>query len=191
MNGETAERKKEARARAAERLDMLSDADWKRISAGIAHGVLSHIWYREAKCVFCFVGAGRETDTRMILQDALAAGKTLCVPRCRRGGVMEACRIGSLSDLRPGFFSIPEPDQNAPAVPREQIDLILVPCLAATPKGVRLGRGGGYYDRYLEGYHGHTLLLCPKALLFEDLPSDVWDRPAEHVLTEDGEAFQG
>ena len=39
----------------------------------------------------------------------------------------------------------------------------------------RLGRGGGYYDRFLAHYKGAGLLLCPEALLLDELPCDDWD----------------
>jgi len=66
--------------------------------------------------------------------------------------------------------------------------LALVPCLAASRDGVRLGRGGGYYDRFLAHYKGAGLLLCPEALLLDKLPCDDWDArfAPENILTEKG-----
>ena len=66
--------------------------------------------------------------------------------------------------------------------------LALVPCLAASRDGVRLGRGGGYYDRFLAHYKGAGLLLCPEALLLDELPCDDWDArfAPENILTEKG-----
>ncbi len=57
--------------------------------------------YQEAQTVFCFVGTDREIDTRPILEDALAAGKTLCVPLCTEPGRMESRQITDLSQLDP------------------------------------------------------------------------------------------
>ena len=64
----------------------------------------------------------------------------------------------------------------------------LVPCLAVSRDGVRLGRGGGYYDRFLAYYKGAGLLLCPEALLLDELPCDDWDArfAPENILTEKG-----
>ena len=66
--------------------------------------------------------------------------------------------------------------------------LALVPCLAASRDGVRLGRGGGYYDRFLAHYKGAGLLLCPEALLLDELLCDDWDArfAPENILTEKG-----
>ena len=59
---------------------------------------------------------------------------------------------------------------------------------AASRDGVRLGRGGGYYDRFLAYYKGAGLLLCPEALLLDELPCDDWDArfAPENILTEKG-----
>ena len=66
--------------------------------------------------------------------------------------------------------------------------LALIPCLAAGTDGVRLGRGGGYYDRFLAQYKGERLLLCPAAALLADLPADDWDArfAPDEILTEKG-----
>jgi len=68
--------------------------------------------------------------------------------------------------------------------------LALIPCLAVDKQGVRLGRGAGYYDRFLTrfGQTGPKLLLCPEALVFPALPTDEWDVPFTpgEILTENG-----
>lgn len=176
--------KKTAREAARARLSRLSQADFERIGGMIALRVFAHPFYRAAGSVFCFVGAGREIDTRPILTRALLDGKTLLTPRCEEKGVITARKIDSLSSLSPGRFGIPEPGADAPIWDRAAIDLILVPCLAAAPSGARLGRGGGYYDRYLADHHGNALILCPEALLFDQLPEDAWDKRAMGVITE-------
>ena len=56
-----------------------------------------------------------------------------------------------------------------------QTALALVPCLAAGADGVRLGRGGGYYDRFLAQYKGRSLLVCPAALTLAGIPAERWD----------------
>ena len=76
-------------------------------------------------------------------------------PRCLGGGVMEA-RLPT-GPLCPGPYGIEEPDPaRSMPVPPEEIDAVLVPCVGFDAAGGRLGRGAGYYDRYLSA--------CPDAL---------------------------
>ena len=65
-------------------------------------------------------------------------------------------------------------------------DLILVPCVAAAPNGVRLGHGAGYYDRFLAEHPAQTVCLCFRRLLRADLPADVTDILTDMVLTDEG-----
>ena len=90
--------------------------------------------------------------------------------------------------LRPGAYGISEPPDNAPAVPPECVDLAIIPCAGAAADGRRLGRGGGYYDRFLAQYKGARLLLCPTATVLNGLPCDAWDArfAPEEILTEKG-----
>ena len=103
---------------------------------------------------------------------------------------MDWVEIPSLSLLQPGAYGIPEPPADLPAADPGgyAATLALIPCLAASPDGVRLGRGGGDYDRFLAHYKGRRLLVCPTAALLGDLPCEGWDvRFSPHeILTEKG-----
>jgi 5-formyltetrahydrofolate cyclo-ligase len=72
----------------------------------------------------------------------------------------------------------------ADLVAPEEIDLILIPGLAFTRKGERLGRGGGYYDRFLArvGLRAVKLGICFKEQLLEELPIESHDARVDRVL---------
>lgn len=142
--------------------------------------------YRRARTVFAFVGCGREIGTRALLERILSEGKELCVPLCTGPGRMECRRVRDLSVLRPGSYGIPEPPPEAPAAVPEDIDLAIVPCVGAAADGRRLGRGGGYYDRFLARYTGSALLLCRERLLCPDIPREAHDICIPAVITEKG-----
>ena len=142
--------------------------------------------YCKAKCLCCFVGTGAEIDTRPLLEDALSAGKRVCVPLCRGRGVMETRRISSPDDLAPGLLGIPEPSADAPRVSPAEIDFLVIPCLACDRAGNRLGRGGGYYDRFLPEYHGAAVLVCREALIQDSIPMEAHDVAPSLVLSERG-----
>ena len=98
-------------------------------------------------------------------------------------------RTWSAAPLKKDGCGIPAPlDQ--PTLSAEQISLLLVPALAVDQKGIRLGYGGGYYDRLrcLERWSGiPAIVVLPSACVsVQALPSDPWDQPFQGWLSENG-----
>ena len=122
---------------------------------------------------------------------AVGAGKRLLLPRVLSQTEMDWVEITALTQLVPGHFGITEPPAELPPTDPAALPgrlLALVPCMAAGQDGTRLGRGGGYYDRFLAHYTGEKLLLCPAALVLPALPQERWDIPflPQEILTEKG-----
>ena len=155
-------------------------------SAAIARHLLAMPEYREAGTVFCFVGTAREIDTTAILQDALDAGKRLCVPLCVGDGIMELRQITSLGQLSPGAYGILEPPADSPVIGPDGVDFAVLPCLSCSHSGHRLGQGGGFYDRFLAHYPGGAVMVCREKLIREDIPLEPHDCPVPWVVTELG-----
>jgi 5-formyltetrahydrofolate cyclo-ligase len=89
--------------------------------------------------------------------------------------------------LRPGAWKILEPHpERCPVVAVEEIDLIFVPGLAFTRTGGRLGRGGGFYDRFLAGMRPGAMKVgvCFHAQLAGELPMEAHDHEVGVVVTE-------
>lgn len=137
-----------------------------------------------AQTILLFYGVGKEPDTGWLIQKLLRRGKRVLLPRCLPERQMEARLITDPEGLRPGAYGIPEPDDSCPAVERDQIDLILVPNLCCDKRCDRLGRGGGYYDRYLAEIGAVTVALCPEEWLQAAVPTDEHDVPVDVVLTQ-------
>ena len=156
----------------------------EEISRGICRCVLADTLYEKAKTVFLFVGTEREVDTLPILDHAWRSGKTVCVPRCMEGNRMALCRITSLDDLQIGSYGILEPKEACPTLPHGEIDFALIPCLACTRTGDRLGKGGGYYDRFFELYDGPAAVVCPEMLILDHIPLEPFDKRISYVITE-------
>lgn len=177
--------KQAARRAARQQLAQISPQEFSAIGAAMWQTLQAQPAWQSAQSVFCFVGALHEPDTMPILQGALSAGKQLLVPRIAGPGQMQLVPLQSLEQLQPGAFGILEPPQALSAVPAGSgVQLAVLPCLAATRSGARLGHGGGYYDRFLANYSGQRLILCPEALLAQSLPTGPLDEPAQAVLTE-------
>ena len=95
-------------------------------------------------------------------------------------------RFDGISSLREGAYGILEPPADAPRVDVDEVDFAVLPCLTCNHLGQRLGRGGGYYDRFLAHYRGGTVLLCRERLIREEIPLEPHDYPIPWVLTETG-----
>ncbi len=140
--------------------------------------------YKKAGTIFCYVSQAGEVGTRAVLEEALKRGKRVVVPRCKGRGIMEACQIKSFKELEPGRCGILEPAAFCPIVEPEEIEVCLVPCLAGSRRGERLGYGGGYYDRYLSGTKALRLLLCYEEMLCQELPREAQDCLMDRIITE-------
>ena len=113
-----------------------------------------------------------------------------CYPRVAHGE-LEFVEVEKLADLTtsPWHPQIREHSHAAARlVPPAEIDAILVPGLAFTKQGHRLGRGGGFYDRYLAQLPATTLKIgvCFAVQLVEALPSEPHDQRMNAVVTEEG-----
>ena len=151
----------------------------------ICEAVIKTAEYQNAETVFCFIGRSSEIDTRPIIENALGSGKRLCVPKCVATGVMEARRITGFDELAPAKFGLLEPVDSCALVLPPEIDFAVVPCAACSPKGLRLGFGGGYYDRYLSGACFFTCVICRSELLCEEIPTESHDITPDMLITED------
>ena len=155
-------------------------------SAAICRHLMALPEYRDAETVFCFVGTASEIDTTPLLNDALAAGKRLCVPLCVDKGIMELREIRDLGELTDGQYGLREPPADAPTVAVDDVDLAVIPCLTCDHAGRRLGKGGGYYDRFLSVYRAAAVLICRERLIREEIPAEPHDMPVPWVVTERG-----
>ncbi len=144
---------------------------------------------QRAKTVLMFLSIADEVNTFPIIADALAAGKTVAVPKVdRKRKTMDAVVLRDLSrDLVPGVFGILEPRGREVVAPGA-IDFVLVPARGFDHEGNRIGRGGGYYDRYMAHPDFHAtrcgVAFAPQVL--DAVPHDTHDLPVEVLVTEDG-----
>ena len=157
-----------------------------RESGAICAHVLAWPVYRRARVVAGYVPLIREADITPILRDALAAGKTLLLPRVEGERAMSLRRVDSLDALAPGRWGLLEPPEEAVIVPAGAAELLLTPLEAVDPLGTRLGKGGGYYDALLEGASGVKLGVALSWQRVPRVPAEPWDKPLDALVTEDG-----
>lgn len=183
---ERKEKKKALRKACKEQWKNLSSDYIATASKQICDTIRTLPEYQKAKRVFCFVSMDRELDTHSLLEAILDDSKELIVPRVLSMGKMALHRIDRLDDLEKSKLGIPEPAADAPTVTPDDVDLTIVPCLTTTLDGARMGRGGGFYDRFLAVYRGDTALVCFHRLTVPEVPMDPWDVHLPLVVTEEG-----
>ena len=129
-----------------------------------------------------------EVGTRRIAEAVRKAGGAVFYPRPAPGGAMTFHRVDDESALVPGRFGIPAPGADDPeGEGNARFDLLVVPGIAFDRFGYRLGRGGGYYDRFLaRAAVGEAVGLAFSWQVVPELPRDPWDAPVGAVVTELG-----
>lgn len=158
----------------------LADSDW-----GILQNVLSLPEFQNARRVFLYISFGREPDTHAILSSCEQLGKPVAAPTNLRGGHMDfALLTCPLAELPTGACGIPQPTPDAPLVMPEKGDLVIVPGLCFDESFYRLGRGGGYYDRFLSSCPAFKVGLCREALLMKAVPTKAHDERVDCLITE-------
>jgi 5-formyltetrahydrofolate cyclo-ligase len=155
-------------------------------SGRLCEAISASAEWRAARTVAIFAPQPREPDAEMLW--AHGGGKSFSYPRVT-GGRLELFRTDSIFDLFPGAFGVREPTPDlARAVAPDALDLILVPGVAFTGDGARLGRGGGFYDRLLASLPAHTCKMgvCFDSQLLPELPVEPHDCPVDFIATESG-----
>ena len=137
--------------------------------------------YQQAKTIYGYLPYNQEVRTVAMLQRALDDGKRVAVPKCY-GEEMRFIYLDDLSKVEKGYCGIPEPIEDGP-VAEDRTALVLMPGLAFTKDGSRMGYGGGFYDKFLAAEPGHpTLALCYDFQMVETLPTEEYDIPVDTVL---------
>ncbi|MBO7190059.1 MAG: 5-formyltetrahydrofolate cyclo-ligase [Alistipes sp.] len=136
-----------------------------------------------AKCIALFASMKDEVPTEYALKAWLTMGKRIVVPRVE-GDVMRFYDY-SPDKMQIGAFGIEEPIGND-EISADEIDLIIVPARAFTRSGERLGRGGGFYDKYmsLNGFRAYKIGIAFSIQIFDTLPCDPHDIRVDEVVTD-------
>lgn len=154
-------------------------------SSAAAGRLIAEREFTDARSVMIFLPIPGEIDPLDIARAAWSQGKRVAAPKIRAPGVMDAVEIHSLDqDLAPGAMDILEPIGNG-VLAAGELDLIVAPALAYDRRGNRLGRGGGYYDRFINRTDG--CLVCGLAFggqLLDELPAEPHDQQVNMLATD-------
>lgn len=157
------------------------------MSCAICQRVIAHLQETRCSVILSYAAFDAEPELGLLHSWAREQGKTLAFPLICGDGLMEACVPEGDEAWVVGKFGIPAPDAaHSALLAPEVIDTVLVPCLSFDRNKMRLGRGGGFYDRYLP--------RCPQAehiaiaydfQRIEELPCvQPWDMAVDAAATE-------
>lgn len=180
--------KKALRQELRDRLAAVPTEQLMERSAAVCRRLIEQPEYQRAEVVMIFLSAPNEVETTQLALQAWGELKRVLVPKVswdqRRILPME---IRSLtSDIGPGYQGIREPIDGMP-IPVAEIDLVVVPGLGFDLKGNRLGRGRGFYDRFLT-HRDFRAVSCGLALeeqVVEEVPVEESDARIDLLVTDE------
>jgi len=150
--------KKKIRSKLLVSLKIQKEEERDNKSGLIKRKLFSSKVFKKAKIVMFYIAFDGEVNTQEMIKEAQKLGKTVVVPVCRKDRTMRPCILREGAKLKKGLYGIGEPT-NREYVSLNRIDLVITPGVAFDKKGNRLGRGKGYYDRFLKDFpEGKTYL---------------------------------
>jgi 5-formyltetrahydrofolate cyclo-ligase len=174
------------RARTLARRGLMSDEERAAAARRLRDSLLTLPEAEMAGTVAVYVSKGDEPGTRGMLFALWKRGTYVLVPKLLPGGDLDWASYEGPESLGPGPYGLLEPTEptRGPGAVRGA-DLIVVPALAVSVTGARLGRGGGSYDRVLSRVDPGVLTVAPvyDAELVESVPAEPHDRPVRAALT--------
>lgn len=176
--------KAELRKKILQEMKTLSQEQKRAMDRALTERFLHHPFYQEAKNIATYLSFPHEFQTQELIEQALKDGKKVLIPKTYPKGRMDFV-VYHPQQLVKTSFGLLEPQGDLEVVEPSQIDLIHVPGLAFTTEGYRIGYGGGYYDRYLEHFAGHTMSTIYPCQV-QEFNSENHDIPVQEVLIYEG-----
>ncbi len=186
MTADLHQAKREMRTSVRAALAAVPAKDAAAWSADLGRRLVNSPGFTQARTLMAFLPISGEPDLTKPCRDALAAGKRLCLPRIDWDrGTMTPALVRSLdTGLVTTRHGIREPGADAPGVGPAELDLVLVPGVAFDASGRRLGRGSGYYDRFLAPLSVATVGVAFELQLVPEVPAGPGDVPVGAIVTE-------
>lgn len=184
--------KKEYRKILQEQWNTLTNEDLSRINKSTALTISDSEDWDKAETILAYLDFAGEISLDPLLLQGINSGKKVFVPRIKKTGIMTFHRIMNLepTSLELNYWGIRESVKSAELFQAENAGsiLILTPGLGFTKDGKRMGRGGGFYDRFLAGIEDKvdcmTMGIAWKGIIIPDLTFDTHDRKIRKLCCE-------
>ncbi|MCR5737848.1 MAG: 5-formyltetrahydrofolate cyclo-ligase [Eubacterium sp.] len=159
----------------------LTNQEYQTKSDCICQKIMKRSDFQQANVVYAYFAVRQEVSLETLIQYCLENKKQIALPRVEDENIAFYL-IHGLEDVEEGYFHVMEPNgfcEKAPAP-----DLILVPGVAFTKVGNRLGYGGGFYDRFLKKTPCQTIGIGYDFQLMKELPTEEHDICLDEVITD-------
>lgn len=151
-------------------------------ASAVINQLRQHPRFAAAHTILLYKALPEEIPTQGLLDELVSEGKTVLLPRVVNDTDMEVRCYSGKQHLQKGPFGIMEPT-GALFTDYPAIDLVIVPAMAFDQKGHRLGRGKGYYDRFLPLLkNAYKIGICYPERLLEHIPTDAHDITMDEVI---------
>ncbi len=187
--------KERARHAARESVEALSSEIRIVLDAQIATHITHLPFWQDAETIFAYVAMDDEVDLHAVLLSAYRGGKAVALPRIDGDGLSFRAVDRTSFERKEGLELHPygclQPHESAPELVPDSSSLVLVPGRQFDRTGVRLGRGGGYYDRFLAGldHAVPTVGVAYTVQVVRSLPHNSDDVPVAIVLSDSETCF--
>jgi 5-formyltetrahydrofolate cyclo-ligase len=143
----------------------------------------------KADKVFIFCSMDREIDTRRLIDFFLKSGKSVALPVCINDKDMVFNEIKPGDRLKTGMYGLLEPPDGAAEAEVTESSVIITPSLTFDRQGYRMGKGKGYYDRWLDRHKIFSIGLARELLLVDEVPREPFDARVDCLVTENGAKY--
>ncbi len=139
--------------------------------------------YIKSDSIGCYYPIGSEVDIKYIFLDIFKKNKKLFLPKIKND-IINFTIVKNLDSLIKNRFGILEPAADNNHTISNKIDLLIVPAIAVTRSGMRLGYGEGYYDKFLTLYKIRTISIVYDDQLIKSIPNSEYDLVLDYIITE-------
>jgi len=146
--------------------------------------------FKQCEHIACYIPNKNEFDTSYVIENIWNAKKQCYLPVLNDEKTLQFIRYEKGDKLQLNRYSISEPIDHSIKIEPSLLDMVIMPLLAFDMQGVRLGAGGGYYDKtfaFLQAHPDKKPFMLGIAYANQEaknLPRDSWDAMLDGILTE-------
>ncbi len=166
----------------------LTYEQWLQKSYDIFNHIRTLSEIHNSQNIMAFMDFKKEVYMHPLLEHILSLRKNLTIPRVKKNNpILELCNIKNLDNMKISSLGIREPlDSHTDFTKPSDIDLVIIPGVAFTKRGERLGYGGGYYDRIIPLMSKNPPIIAPAfdLQIIDSLPVENHDQKVNKIITE-------